>query len=76
MSPPTHTVEDFRVCIHSEMMHLTLKRTEAPVSLEVRGQVGWGLEASMWRGGSGMWSSLRVSGEVGNGIWSIKNKLI
>jgi hypothetical protein len=34
--PNTCTVEDFLVCAHSEMMHLTLKRLEAPVSLEVR----------------------------------------
>ena len=38
--PNTHTVEDVRVCIHSEMMHLTLKRLEVPGSLEVRW--GWG----------------------------------
>jgi hypothetical protein len=34
----TYTAEDFRVCIHSEMMHLTFNRLEAPGSLEVR----WG----------------------------------
>jgi hypothetical protein len=33
-------VEDFRVCVHSEMMHLTLKRLEAPESLQDR----WGRE--------------------------------
>jgi hypothetical protein len=32
----THTVEDFWVCVHSEMMHLTLKMLEAPGSLETR----------------------------------------
>jgi hypothetical protein len=32
----THIVEDFPVCVPSEMMHLTLKRLEAPGSLEVR----------------------------------------
>jgi hypothetical protein len=42
----THTVEDFQVCVHSEMMHLTLKRVEALGSLEVR----WG----------GEWSGLKV----------------
>jgi hypothetical protein len=31
----THTVDEFWVYIHSEMMHLTLKRLEAPGSLEV-----------------------------------------
>jgi hypothetical protein len=28
-APNTHTVEDFRVCVHPEMKHLTLKRLEA-----------------------------------------------
>jgi hypothetical protein len=59
------------------MMHLTLKRLEAPGSLEVRwdGVVG----ASTWR-----WDGLgRRYGEqsmggwggTGNGIWSAKNDL-
>jgi hypothetical protein len=43
-APNTHTVENFRVCVHSEMMHLTLKRLEAPGSFEVR----WGGE-EVWR---------------------------
>jgi hypothetical protein len=30
-----HTVKNFRVCVHSEMMLLTVKRLEAPVSLKV-----------------------------------------
>jgi hypothetical protein len=34
-APNTHTVEDFQVCVHSQMMHLTIKRLEAPGSLEV-----------------------------------------
>jgi hypothetical protein len=36
IKPPTHIVEDFQVCVHSEMMYLTLKRLEAPGNLEVR----------------------------------------
>jgi hypothetical protein len=37
MKPPnTYTIENFQVCVHSEMMHLTLKRLEAPGSLKVR----------------------------------------
>ena len=37
MRPPnTHTVDDYCVCVHSEMMHLTFKRLEASGSLEVR----------------------------------------
>jgi hypothetical protein len=53
------------------MMHLTLKRLEAPGSLEVggRGQVGWRMGTSMWRQGVGrryeMWNSRRVDGERG-----------
>jgi hypothetical protein len=52
------------------MTHLTLKRLEAPGSLEVRwGGAGVGRRC-------GMWSSQRVDGgEAGNGIWNIKNKL-
>jgi hypothetical protein len=50
MRAPKHiTVEDFWVCVHSEMMCLTLKRMEAPGSLEVRWGVGVGI--SMWRQG-------------------------
>jgi hypothetical protein len=30
------SAEDFQVYVHSEMMHLTLKRLKAPGSLEVR----------------------------------------
>ena len=51
----THTVEDFRVCVHSEMMHLTLKRLEAPGNLLVR----WGgggdihVETGVWGEGMG-----------------------
>jgi hypothetical protein len=49
MRPPT-TVEDFWVCVHSEMIHLTLKRLEALGSLEVRWSGGC-VEAFMWRHG-------------------------
>jgi hypothetical protein len=42
MRLPTHTAEDFQVCVHSEMMHLTLKRLDAPGSLEVKWGVGLG----------------------------------
>jgi hypothetical protein len=48
-------------------MHLTLKRLEAPGSLEVR----WG--------GEEVWDMEQLEGEwgrVGNGIWSVKSKLI
>jgi hypothetical protein len=75
-TPNTHTVEDFWVCVYSEMMHLTLKRLEAPGSLEVRW--GWGSGLPLGTGVGrrcGMWNSLRMDrGGVGNGIWSVKNK--
>jgi hypothetical protein len=44
----------FQVCVHSEMMHLSLKRLEAPGSLEV-----------MWGGGRG---HPRGEGVGGGGI--------
>ena len=69
-----HTVEDFWVCVHSGMMHLTLKRLEALGSLVVRWVGDWGhphCDGMNCR----MWSSHRVDGEAGNEIWSVKNKL-
>jgi hypothetical protein len=41
-APNTYTVDNFQVCVHSEMMHLSLKRLEVPGSLEVRCGQGWG----------------------------------
>ena len=71
--PDTHIVEDFQVCVHSEMMHLTLKRLEAPGSLEVR----WGAETSLWRLGVGekVWdvnSQGKDRGKVKSGVEKIK----
>jgi hypothetical protein len=40
MRPPTYIQQ--RTFVHSEMMHLTLKRLKAPGSLEVRWDMGWG----------------------------------
>jgi hypothetical protein len=62
------------------MTHLTLKRLEAPGSLEVRRGGEWGHPQGDGVGGGGrceMWSSQSEDGqeEVGNGIWSIKNEL-
>ena len=60
----THAAEDFQVCVHSEMMHLTLKRLEAPGKWKVR----WG---GMWAHPCGdrwvgrryrMWNNWRVDG--------------
>jgi hypothetical protein len=58
------------------MMHLTLKRLEAPGSLEVR----WGGEWGHPHGGGVGWGGDVGCGTVGgcmgarNGIWSVKNK--
>jgi hypothetical protein len=81
-APNSHTVEDVQVCVHSEMLHLTLQRLEAPGSLEVRWSAGWGggRKPRGDRGGKGrrygIWSSQRVYKAAGNGIWSVKSKLI
>ena len=59
MAPNTHTVEDFRVSIYSEIMQKTLKRLEAPGSLEVR-----------WGGGVGM--SMIGAVEQAEGGWGVR----
>ena len=63
MRPQTHiTVEDFWVCVYSEMMYLTLKRLEVPGSLVVRW--GGGVDIHVEAGGVGrrygMWNSRRL----------------
>jgi hypothetical protein len=77
-APNTHTIEDHPVCVHSEMIYLTLKRLEAPGSLEVRLGRGWGHPLGYrvgWR--CRMWSRCRVDwgGGTGNWIRSVKNKV-
>jgi hypothetical protein len=61
------------------MMHLTLKRLEAPGSLEVRWGGWWGIHVEMEWGGEEVWnveqSEGKMGGRVGNGIWSVKIKL-
>jgi hypothetical protein len=60
----THTVEDILVCVHSEMMHLTHKRLEAPGNLEVKysGELGHP-HGDSWVGKRyGMWKSQRMDG--------------
>jgi hypothetical protein len=76
--PNTHTVENFQVCVHSEMVHLTLKRLESPGSLEVR----WGGRRGHPRGygvGFGRGRDVEQSesgwGGAVNGICSIKSEL-
>jgi hypothetical protein len=73
-APNTHIAKDFQVCVHSEMMHLTLKRLETPGS-----QVVWGVGGIHIKTGSGeeVWDMEQSKGGCGrNGIWSVKNKLI
>jgi hypothetical protein len=65
MRPPkTHTLDDFQVCGHSEMMHLTLKRLEALGSLGVRWGGDGGIHVEIGWGGERceIWSSQRVDG--------------
>ena len=57
------------------MMHLTIKRLEAPVSLEVWWDGGWG-HPHEDRGQEKryeMWNSQRVDRDGRNQIWSINN---
>jgi hypothetical protein len=52
MRPPnTHTVEDIQVCVPSEIKYLTLKKLEAPESLEIRWGGGGGIHVEMGLGG-------------------------
>jgi hypothetical protein len=70
--------EDFWICVHSEIMHLTLRRLEASRSLEGRRGRGYG-HSHGGRGMGrryGMWNSRRVNWDGGNKIWSVKNKFI
>jgi hypothetical protein len=56
------------------MMHLTLKRLEAPGSL-VGGVEGGGIHVEMGWGGVEVWDMEQLEGGLGagNGIWSVKN---
>jgi hypothetical protein len=55
VAPNTQTVEDFQVCVHSEMMHLTLKKLEVSGSLEVRYSGGGGIHVETGWGGEEVW---------------------
>ena len=72
-APNTHTVKNFLVCVHSEMMHLTLKRLEAPGSLVVRWGGGWKHPCKDREKRYGMWNSQRVDQEWDK-IWTEKEK--
>ena len=57
------------------MMHLTLKRLEAPGSLEVRWGGGGSIHVEMGWGGEEVWDVEQSEGgwgKAGIGIWSVK----
>jgi hypothetical protein len=66
----------FWACVHSKMMHLTLKGWEPPGNLEVR----WGgVGTSMWRRRVrkryALWNSCRLDGKMrGNKLWCVKKR--
>lgn len=68
-----HTVEDFWVCVHSEMIHSNSQ--ENGDHREIRSQVGWGLgypcgNEVRWRGVG----CEAVRGWMWGGDWNIKCK--
>jgi hypothetical protein len=70
-----HTVEDFQVCVHSEMMHLTLKSLKAPGNLEVRLSRKWWHpcgDGVGWGGGVGC-GEVSVDGRGGKWNMDCKN---
>jgi hypothetical protein len=56
------------------MIHLTLKKLEAPGSSEVRWGGGWGHPRRDRKGGEEGWNVKHMEGRWGakNGIWSVK----
>jgi hypothetical protein len=73
MWPPTHI--GLQVCVHSELMHLILRRLEALGSLEVRWDGGGDIhvETEVMRRRCGRWSNQKLDEGAGNGIWNVKN---
>jgi hypothetical protein len=60
------------------MMHLTLKRLEAPGVLEVKWDSGWGIHMEIEWGEEEVWDVEQLEGGWGggeNGIWSVKSEL-
>jgi hypothetical protein len=60
-------VEDYQVCVHSKMMHLTLKRLEAPGSLEVRWGRGEDIHVETG-GGEEVWDMEQLEGGIKYGV--------
>jgi hypothetical protein len=60
------------ICVHSEMMHLTLKRLEAPKSLEVRWGGGGDIHREMGWCGEEVWEQSEGRWEAGK--WNMECK--
>jgi hypothetical protein len=56
------------------MMHLTLKRLEAPGSLEVMWGGGWDIHMEMGWGGEVVWDVEQLEGGMWGGEWNIECK--
>jgi hypothetical protein len=67
MKPPTHIQQRTARSgwVQSEMMHLTLKRLEAPGSFEVRWDGGGGIHVEMGWGGEEVWDMEQSEGGWG-----------
>jgi hypothetical protein len=76
-APNTYRAGDCQAWLQSEKMHLTLKRMEAPGSLEVWWGGAWGRGHPSGDRGTerryGMWNRQRVDRDV-NKIWNVKGK--
>jgi hypothetical protein len=74
--PPhnTHTIEDFLVCVHLEMMHLTFKSLEAPGSLEVRRGMSGIIHVETGWGGEEVWDVEQLDGRWGCEEWTMECK--
>jgi hypothetical protein len=78
MQPPTYIQQSTAEFVFILRSAPNLQETGGPRAS--RGQVGWGVGTSMWRQGGGeeVWdveqSEGEWGGEVGNKIWSVKDK--
>jgi hypothetical protein len=57
------------------MMHLTLKRLEAPGSLEIKWVGGWGVKTSSWKQGVGRRYEIENSWRVDCGAQRFETRL-